>query len=60
MLQQHFRNLEALALDMLAPEAIEDLTSISCVLIILNGSLVIYPSMFSYFLCSLSAQGQND
>ncbi|XP_062859201.1 X-ray repair cross-complementing protein 6 [Trichomycterus rosablanca] len=26
VLQQHFRNLEALALDMLAPEAIEDLT----------------------------------
>lgn len=32
MLQQHYRNLEALALDMLAPEPIEDLTSIPYVL----------------------------
>lgn len=27
VLQQHYRNLEALALDMIAPEAIEDFTS---------------------------------
>lgn len=33
---------------MLAPEAIEDLTSISCVLIVLNGSLL----SFFILLCS--------
>lgn len=27
VIQQHFRNLEALALDMMAPEEIEDLIS---------------------------------
>ncbi|CAM4709660.1 unnamed protein product [Leuciscus chuanchicus] len=48
VLQQHYRNLEALALDMLAPEPIEDLTSISCVLIVLNGSLL----SFFILLCS--------
>lgn len=61
MLQQHYRNLEALALDMLAPEPIEDLTSISYVQIVLNRSfLSFYPTTFSYSLCSLSAQGKYD
>lgn len=50
VLQQHYRNLEALALDMLAPEPIEDLTSISCVLIVLNGSLL---SFLSYYVLIL-------
>lgn len=50
MLQKHYSNLEALALDMLSPEPIEDLTSISCVLNCLKASLVLFISLLSDIL----------
>lgn len=48
VLQQHYRNLEALALDMMAPEAIEDFTSKSL------SNLVIHVIMNMYMYMKIT------
>lgn len=62
VIQKHFRNLEALALDMMAPEDTEDLISkiqtgaSASLFVYLIQSFVLFP--LSHFLCSSLSQCQ--